>query len=398
VLILRILKLVSNSVVYSGRNKMELKFIDNQEQGCFRFHNTIEERKEPGTKLMTDSVTKHIVESFNTPLTGAYTWDYEVGNQKIWKLYELGKKLNWDTQTDIDWDTPLLSKDQAPIDDIMFLGPFLGWEPFEALSDSDKMRFRWHVLAEALSNFLHGEQGALLVASQLVTCAPTDEAKMYAASQTFDEARHVDTYRLYLEKRIGFMYPCNKYLKALLDTVLTHPKWDIKFIGMQIVIESLALAAFDLMRQLSHDPVLTQVTEYVIRDEGRHVGFGVTFLEEYYKSGVLSSSEIEERAMFTYEAAQLMRERLVITQAAENLFGWDPMAVRERIMTAAVMDMFRDLLFTRLMPNVKKIGLLTDTVRPLYEKLGALTFEELPDATNIDWVAESKPFASSQKS
>ena len=376
---------------------MELKFVENPAPGCFRFRGIPEDQAEPGTTLMTSKDAEHVAELFSTPLTGAYNWDYEVANQKLWKLYELGKKLNWDAQTDIDWSTPKLPRTQAPIDDVMFLGPFLGWEPFEALSEDDKMRFRWHVLAEGLSNFVHGEQGALLVASQLVTCAPTEEAKLYAASQTFDEGRHVEVYRKYLEDRIGFMYPCNKYLKALLDKVLTDPRWDLKFIGMQIVIESLALAAFDLMRQLSYDPVLAQVTEYVMRDEGRHVGFGVTFLEEYYKSGVVSEQELEERAMFTFEAAQLMRERLVITQAAENLFGWDPAAVRERIMTGAVMDMFRDLLFTRLMPNVKKIGLLTDKVRPLYEQLGALKFEELPDATNIDWVAASKPFARSQE-
>jgi hypothetical protein len=377
---------------------MLLKFVDNPPEGVFHFTTTPEDKAEPGTKVMVSNAAEHIAEMFQTPMTGAYNWDYEVSNQKLWKLYELGKKLNWDAQIDIDWDTPVLDqKTEIPIDDAMFLQPFMGWEPFESLSDTDKQRMRWHVLSEALSNFVHGEQGALLVASQLCTCAPTEEAKLYAASQTFDEARHVEVYRKYLEDRVGYMYPCNDNLKALLDKVLTDPRWDLKFIGMQIVIESLALAAFDLMCQLSHDPVLRQVTGYVMRDEGRHVGFGVTFLEEYYKSGILSQKELEDRAMFTYEAAYLMRERLVLSSAPHHLFGWAKDEVRARVMTAHVMDMFRDILFTRLMPNVKKIGLLLDNVRPLYENLGALQYEDLPDATAIDWVAASKPYARSQQ-
>ena len=377
---------------------MHIRFVDNPPEGVFHFRTTPEEQAEPQTTLMTTAAAEHIAELFNTPLTGAYNWDYEVTNQKLWKLYELGKKLNWDAQIDIDWASPKLDKTKdLPMDDAFLLMPFIGWEPFEELSEQEKMALRWHGLADTISNFVHGEQGALLVASQLCTCAPTEEAKLYAASQTFDEARHVEVYRKYLEDRVGYMYPCNDSLKALLDKVLTDPRWDLKFIGMQIVIESLALAAFELMAQMSYDPVLRQITGYVMRDEGRHVGFGVNFLEEYYKSGVLSRQEIEERAMFTYEAAYLMRERLIPTRAIRHVFPhWDMEEVLERVMRTTAMEMFRQILFTKLMPNIKKIGLLTDNVRPLYEKIGALEYEDLPDSASIDWVAVSKPYARSQ--
>ena len=147
-----------------------------------------------------------------------------------------------------------------------------------------------------MSQFLHGEQGALLVASQIVSCAPTFNAKMYAASQTFDEARHVEVFNRYLQEKVGFHYPINPNLKALLDKILTDERWDLKFIGMQIIIEGLALAAFQMLKAITKDPLLKQLLHYVVRDEARHVTFGINYLEDYLKT--LSKEELDERAEF----------------------------------------------------------------------------------------------------
>ena len=147
---------------------------------------------------------------------------------------------------------------------------------------------------------MHGEQGALLVTSQLVSCAPTYDAKLYAASQTFDEARHVEVFAQYLNDKVGIRYPINDSLKLLLDKILTDPRWDLKFIGMQIIVEGLALAAFNTMKMVSKDALLRDIVHLVIRDEARHVTFGVNYLEDFVKS--LSDQEREERAQFAYEA------------------------------------------------------------------------------------------------
>src|SRR5690606_283605 len=117
----------------------------------------------------------------------------------------------------------------------------------------------------------HGEQGALLVASQLVSCAPSFNAKLYASSQTFDEARHVEVFSRFIQQKIGFIYPVSASLKSILDKVLTDPRWDLKFIGMQILIEGLALGAFNTIKATTMDPVLRQILSLVIRDEARHV-------------------------------------------------------------------------------------------------------------------------------
>lgn len=326
-----------------------------------------------------------IVEIFQTPLSGSYNWDYRSADGRIKKLYELGKELNWNAEMDVNWDQEY-PKDHYPTS--QEFNPFVGWEPYDSFSEKEKLRFSWHSEAWTLSQFLHGEQGALLVASQLVSCAPTLDAKLYAGSQTFDEARHVEVFNKYLTDKIGIQYPVNSNLKALLDKILTDPRWDLKFIGMQIIIEGLALAAFNTVKLVTLDPLLRDIVSLVIRDEARHVTFGVNYLEEFVQS--LSQEEKEERAMFAYEACCVMRERLIATDVYRE-FGWDVKAARERVLSGEIMEKFRNLLFTRIIPNLKRIGLLTDNVRPLYENLGILEYENLVDDGEIDWAELEKP-------
>ena len=328
-----------------------------------------------------------VVEIFNTPLTGSYNWDYTVAENRIKKLYELGKELNWNGSIDLDWsythpaDEPLLG-----VDGVEF--PHEQLDAYKALSDEEKIEFDRHETAEVLCQFLHGEQGALLVASQIASCAPTFNAKMYAASQTFDEARHVEAFNKYLQTRQKLMYPVGTGLKSLLDKILTDPRWDLKFIGMQIIIEGLALAAFNLAKQTSNDPVFRDMLYLIIRDEARHVTFGVNYLEEYLKN--LSKDELDERAMFAYEACVVMRGRLLSAEVYEK-FGWNVEESLEFQSKTDVTNNFQHLLFTRVVPNLSRIGLITDKVRPLYDELGVLDYESWPTDGDIDWASLKQP-------
>jgi Long-chain fatty aldehyde decarbonylase len=180
----------------------------------------------------------------------------------------------------------------------------------------------------------------------------------------------------------------HRYLKALLDKILTDPRWDLKFIGMQLIIESLALAAFNVQKVTTSDPVLRELLELVLRDEARHVAFGVTYMEEFVK--MLSPSEVEERALFAFEACRVMRERIVPTDVFAH-YGFDEEEGRRRFLAAGQMDSFRNLLFTRIMPNLSKVGLLTEAVRPRYEELGLMAFVGLPNDGDIDWAELDKP-------
>ena len=234
-----------------------------------------------------------------------------------------------------------------------------------------------------------GEQGALLVASQLASCAPTYNAKLYAASQTFDEARHVEVFNRYLQEKIGIHYPINPALKSLLDKILTDERWDLKFIGMQIIIEGLALAAFQMLKAITKDPLLKQLLHYVVRDEARHVTFGINYLEEFIKT--LSPEEIEERAQFAYEACVISRDRIINTTAMQKFLKMSPEEARQFTLESGAMETFRNFLFSRVMPNLKRIGLLTDEVRPKFEALGLLEYEHAPDDFECDWAEMRKP-------
>jgi hypothetical protein len=366
---------------------MKLQWLEETPRKIQSFAGSDRRKGEPDDiddRLTPDHVTQ-VAEIFETPLTGSYNWDYQVQDDRIKRLYELGKELNWNAEMDVDWDRPWPEEDFEQGAELMNLTDY---EPYKALSDEQKREFWLHQNSWSLSQFLHGEQGALLVASQLTSCAPSFNAKLYAASQTFDEARHVEVFNKYIQQRIGLMYPINTSLKSILDKILTDPRWDLKFIGMQIIIEGLALSAFNTTRETTPDPVLKDIVYLVTRDEARHVTFGVNYLEEFVKT--LSQEEKEERAQFAYEACLISRERLVATDVFAH-FGWDVEEARQRVMEGFVMSTFRDLLFQRVIPNLKRIGLMTDSIRPRFEEMGILDFENLPDDGDIDWKAMERP-------
>lgn len=357
---------------------MRVTVVDKPPQAVRTFTDDLE-----GKLTLEDVET--IREIFRTPLTGSFNWDYESANAKIRRLYELGKQHNWNSTLDVDWDAPCDMSD-FPMEE--FTGALRGYPEYEALPHSEKVRFAWKGHAQTISQFLHGEQGALLVASQLVSCAPTADAKLYAASQTFDEARHVEVFNAYLRRRCKMIYPINPNLKALIDKVLEDERWDLKFIGMQLIIEGLALAAFNTQVRTTKDPLLKQIVELVIRDEGRHVAFGVNYLEDWIK--ILPEAEREDRAEFAYQACCVMRDRLFSLDVARE-YGFDVEAAHKHIMDSQVIAMFRELLFERIMPNLKRVGLLTERMRPKYEALGALRYEDLAGDALIDWGMLERP-------
>ena len=363
---------------------MKSKLVDNQPQEVTNYLE-IDPKEQDAVECVN--------EIFNTPLKGSYNWDYTVVDDRIKKLYELGKKLNWNVSDDLDWSQThpknefLVNQDFRLVpDEIVGL---------DELTMEQRLEMDRHQVSWNLSQFLHGEQGALLVASQLVSCAPTFNAKMYAASQTFDEARHVEGFNRYLKEKIGFQYPATKGLKSLMDKILTDERWDLKFIGMQIIIEGLALAAFTNMKLSARDPLLKTLLHYVIRDEARHVTFGINYLEDFVKT--LSPEEVEDRAQFAYEACVISRDRLINTKAMQKYLKMSDEEVREFQLGNGAMDQFRSFLFSRVMPNLKKIGLLTDSVRPKYEELGILEYEHAPSDFEIDWAEITKPLESSDQ-
>ena len=327
-----------------------------------------------------------VVEIFQTPLTGSYNWDYTVQDNRIKKLYELGKRLNWNVEVDVDWSPPF-----KPMTPEFFEFQDNQWKnhpQYKLLTKEQREEFHEDMNSWAVSQFLHGEQGALLVASQLASCAPTFNAKLYAASQTFDEARHVEAFNKYLQTRLKRSWPIGASLKGLLDKILTDPRWDLKFIGMQVVIEGLALAAFNASRETSNDPVYKEMVGLIIRDEARHVTFGINYLTDFVQT--LSEEEQMDRAKFALEACTVSRNRLKAYDVWEK-YGFDFDATLDYEKENVFNTQFQDILFTRIMPNLKKIGLLREELIPEYENLGVMGYADGDSDYETSWEELSKP-------
>jgi hypothetical protein len=223
---------------------------------------------------------------------------------------------------------------------------------------------------------MHGEQGALLAAAQIVGTASQIDAKLYASTQVIDEARHVEVYEKYLREKVELQYPINAHLRALLDQILADSRWDMKYLGTQILIEGLALAAFRFIHSFSSEPLLKELTHQVMRDEARHVAFGMLSLARFYAED-LNERERREREEFTYEACRLMRDRFLATEVWDRL-GFPVAECEELSLKAPMMQEFRRMLFIRIVPNVKRLHLLTPFLRERFAELGILDYEHAP--------------------
>jgi P-aminobenzoate N-oxygenase AurF len=314
-------------------------------------------------------------EYLSTTFDVAYTWNYDTVRQELRNLYEKAKREQWNATSQLAWDTSVDPEAELVPD---FQIPVYGTHIWEKLTPGDIRKLRREALSWTLSQFMHGEQGALLATAQIVTATPLIESKFYAASQVMDEARHVEVYARYLREKLSGAYPINRHLRALLDQILTDSRWDMKYLGMQIMVEGLAMAAFGYMHKMCNEPLLTELTHYVMKDESRHVAFGVLSLNDYF--GQLSAAERREREEFLYEGCRLMRDRLLMEDVWE-VMGWPVDEVREIVLHSPQMQEFRKMLFSKIVPNVKRLGLLSPYVRERFAELGILQFEnEEPSA------------------
>src|SRR5437016_12537913 len=153
-----------------------------------------------------------------------------------------------------------------------------------------------------------------------------------------DEARHVQTYSRYLREKTQLAYPVNPHLKSLLGDLVKDPRWDMLCLGMQVMIEGLALAAFALIRDFSEEPLGKALNTYVMQDEARHVAFGRLSLREYYPQ--LTQAERDEREEFVVYASYLMRDRFLAEEVWENV-GLDKDRCIEFVQGSEMMQAFR---------------------------------------------------------
>ena len=319
-----------------------------------------------------------------------FTWDYERSRPALGKLYEKAKRAQWNAQTDLPWETPV-DQEEVAINNAIQAGGFgqgvdLSGTSLEKWGDKEWLHFAVESQNWTLSQFMHGEQGALLCTAKIVETVPWIDAKYYASTQVMDEARHVEVFGRYLDEKMATRYPINVHLGSLIDDVLADSRWDITYLGMQIMIEGLALAAFGAMYQTTSEPLLRQLIRYVMSDEARHVAFGVLSLQEAYAG--ISGTELRERQEFVYEAALRMRDRFLHQEV------WERLGVSARAMMPYFIRqnseeeiLFQRMLFAKIVPNCKKLGLLDGRdgwLRERFTEMGVIEYEDYVD-TSVEY-------------
>ena len=351
-------------------HRSESEILDGQEASDIERILKICETRDFGT------VQHEVVDNSKT----LFTWDYDKGSRdRLEKLYEKAKVSQWNGETDLDWSTEVDPYDilerveglpPCP-EDFTDPGTVLHHFGEKEWADLQVEQVRWR-----MSQFLHGEQGALLCSAKIVETVPWIDAKYYAATQVMDEARHVEVFSKYLTTKLGGEYPVNAHLQMLLDDIINDSRWDMTYLGMQIMVEGLALAAFGFMRGHTKEPLLKELLKYVMADEARHVAFGVISLKEFYDG--LSASEIIERQEFAFEAAVRMRDRFMGQEI------WEKLGVPLRPMIEYFMSVpperaiFQQMLFSKIVPNCRKLGLLDagdGWLRKKFTEIGVIQFE-----------------------
>ena len=331
-----------------------------------------------------------------------FTWNYDKGERP--KLDKQAKRSQWNGSTDLPWDTEV---DQERLAHEAYLegatGPLsnpdldLSGTPLQSWGEKEWVQLNMEYQNWLLSQFMHGEQGALLCTAKIVETVPWIDAKYYAATQVMDEARHVEVFARYLDTKLSGHYQMNGHLGLLLDDIIADSRWDMTYLGMQIMVEGLALAAFGFMAQTTPEPLLRQLLRYVMADEARHVAFGVLSLQEIYSE--MTQAEIRERQEFAFEAAVRMRDRMQGQEVWARM-GIEP-AVAARIAEQDVSRVdFQSLLFGKIVPNCKKLGLLDagdGWLRARFTEIGIIQFEDFEDTeaeiaaqadgSPVDWVS-----------
>ena len=300
-----------------------------------------------------------------------FNWEYDEGRDRLLALYQKGKDKQWDSVKRIDWDIEVDPYNVLGVpDQALAVYDSKYWRQ---MSEREHDELRRHQASWQFSQFLHGEQGAMITAAKIVETVPDLDSKFYSATQTMDEARHVEIFSRFLHEKVGMLYPINNNLQGLLDETLTDSRWDMPYLGMQVLIEGLALAAFGVIRDVATKPLPKQILAYVMQDEARHVAFGRMALRDYYKQ--LSAAELKEREDFVIEGCYLMRDRIRSYELWDN-FGIDHNEIKELIETSDYMRMFQSLLFSRIVPCVRDIGLWTERVQQAYDDMGVLDFSK----------------------
>jgi hypothetical protein len=321
-----------------------------------------------------------------------FDWTYPNDQPEMRLLYERAKRGQWDAVS-LPWATsvdPL--NPEVPILPESFFDFEYNASKGLRLDAKEQRQFNADLAAWILSQFLHGEQGALFAAAQVTEAVQFFDGKLYGSTQVMDEGRHVEVFHRYLTEKLGKLYAINDNLFVIIDALMYDSRWDIKFLGMQIMVEGLALGAFGTIYRGTKEPLLKELLKKVIQDEARHVHYGVLALREHITKA-LSDSERREREDWAFEVGLLMRNRFLMYELYEEKFQgvMSRAQWRDAMLHAPGLEQFRATMFSRLIPNLREIGLMSPRIIPHYEKVGLMKYfrgDAAPSITGEQMIRE----------
>jgi len=323
------------------------------------------------------------LEHTRAALDAVYNWNYEPEIDQLRALYANALERQWIAVRDLDWERGV--DREAFSRSVSLAGiPIQKTDFWQGLPPELRWRISRRTSAMLLSNFLHGEQGALMVAAQLVNAVPHMDGKFYAATQTLDEARHVEVFAAYI-RMLDEIHPIMPSLKALIDETLMRESWMHKAVGMQIVIEGLALYVFREMRNTTEEPLLKQLLTYVSRDEARHTGYGIKYLSHVMQE--LGERQVAELEDFAFEASRKLvdsRQGPTMRQSVLRIWqeeGLDPAhalseLLKEREKIDAAQGGAAGPIRGFVIPTLRSIGLFSPRIEAQFREMFAANFGE----------------------
>lgn len=305
------------------------------------------------------------------------TWNYDIEHPELRALYEKAKREQWNATTQLPWHLDVDPEGVILDDDINPNVALLrDSDIWRRMTPKEHARLRYETLTWNLSQFLHGEQLAIFVAGQLTSSVPWIDAKLYGSTQVVDEARHAEVFYRYIHEKLGQEYPLSDTTRGLFEMILHESRWDLKYLGLQVILEGLAMGLFSRMYQAAQEPLLHQLFHFVRQDEARHFAFGVLSLRDTY-GDMLSEAERREREDYAFELCSVLRGRTYPKEAWEAL-GLPVDACRKAMGEAAQRSQMQLSSFMRVTSALKTIGLLGERMRPHYAQIGLLKYEDTP--------------------
>ena len=320
------------------------------------------------------------------PLELHWTWEYGSEVEELRALYERGKKGQWDVEQDLDWSIPV------PRDE--WFHPPVGASLLASIltemgvDEATCREAAWDEFTHLLSQLLHGEQAALQLCGQLVNCCPTMDAKWYAGSQVIDEVRHVEAFSKLVQRKFGVVHPIDPTLKVLLDKLLEAPSWQTKTLGMQTLFEGMAVGIMDIVERMNTNPLVKDLIRRVHQDEARHAAFGVLSMRRLVRES--DPETLRELEDFAYHVLETLNanQQLDMLHRFGPKYGLDADAVVQSMHALEQWPLINSEPYMHtVMPNLRRLGLITERTEAKYRERGMLLDERVPGAGALAWTA-----------